>query len=222
MKSIIESLGDCRFRSPLPHMDGHRARFKLDSDQIVCDDRLNRENVHDAAEEPSLTFEVAGPREHLYFDSANTTAAIVTCGGLSPGVNDVIRGIVMELWHEYRVKKILGIRYGYEGLVQRHGRQPFQLRPEVVSMIQTFGGTMLGTSRGPQNATEMVDSLEHLDIESCSLSVGMGLSKAAPHSFRRSLVEVSARVSSEFPKPLTTTFHTWTRVSVLKRPLPRP
>jgi hypothetical protein len=65
MKSIIESLGDCRFRSPLPHMDGHRARFKLDSDQIVCDDRLNRENVHDAAEEPSLTFEVAGPRDSM-------------------------------------------------------------------------------------------------------------------------------------------------------------
>ena len=63
MKSIIESLGDCRFRSPLPHMDCQRAKFKLDSDQIVCDDRLNRENVHAAAEEPSLTFEVAGPRE---------------------------------------------------------------------------------------------------------------------------------------------------------------
>jgi hypothetical protein len=59
------------------------AKFKLDSDQIVCDDRVNRENVHDAA------FEVAGPRERLYFESSNTTAAIVTCGGLCPGINDV-------------------------------------------------------------------------------------------------------------------------------------
>jgi nucleotide-binding universal stress UspA family protein len=68
--------------------------------------------------------------------------------------------------------------YGYEGLVQRHGRQPFQLRPEVVSMIQTFGGTMLGTSRGPQNATEMVDGLEHLDIDILFIIAGDGTLKA--------------------------------------------
>jgi len=195
------------FSFTLPHMDGHRARFKLDSDQIVCDDRLNRENVHDAAEEPSLTFEVAGPREHLYFDSANTTAAIVTCGGLSPGVNDVIRGIVMELWHEYRVKKILGIRYGYEGLVQRHGRQPFQLRPEVVSMIQTFGGTMLGTSRGPPNATEMVDSLEHLDIDILFIIGGDGTLKGgaalvqeiARRGLRKSVVGIPKTIDNDIP-----------------------
>ena len=123
MKSILESLGDCRFRSPLPHMDGHRARFKLDSDQIVCDDRLNRENVHDAAEEPSLTFEVAGPREHLYFDSANTTAAIVTCGGLCPGVNDGIRGIVMELWHEAsRYRHPVHYQWGWDSQRRRRTR----------------------------------------------------------------------------------------------------
>jgi 6-phosphofructokinase 1 len=77
----------------------------------------------------------------------------------------VIRGIVMELWHGYRITKILGIRYGYEGLVQRHRRQPLPLGPEVVSAIQTFGGTMLGTSRGPQDATEMVDGLEQLGVD---------------------------------------------------------
>src|SRR5580704_2208119 len=71
----------------------------------------------------------------------------------------------MELWHGYRITKILGIRYGYEGLVQRHRRQPLPLGPEVVSAIQTFGGTMLGTSRGPQDATEMVDGLEQLGVD---------------------------------------------------------
>src|ERR1700736_5561728 len=90
-----------------------------------------------------LNFEMAGPREKIYFDPAKTSAAIVTCGGLCPGLNDVIRGIVMELWHGYRVTEILGIRYGFEGLVLKHGRQPVRLRPEIVSTIQNFGGTML-------------------------------------------------------------------------------
>ncbi len=165
MTRTIESLGDCRFRSPLPHMGSNGAKFKLDTDQIVCDDRLSHEIVDNTSRGPSLTFEVAGPREHIYFNSASATAAIVTCGGLCPGLNDVIRGIVMELWHGYRMTNILGIRYGYEGLVLRHGRKPLQLRPEVVSTIQTFGGTMLGTSRGPQNVTEMVDGLEQLGID---------------------------------------------------------
>ena len=109
---------------------------------------------------PRLTFEVAGPRERIYFDPANTTAAVVTCGGLSPGLNDVIRGIVMELWHGYRVTEINGIRYGYEGLVQKHGHLPLKLRPETVSNIQSFGGTILGSSRGPQDINEMVDGLD--------------------------------------------------------------
>ena len=83
----------------------------------------------------------------------------------------------MELWHGYRITKILGIRYGYEGLVQRHGRQPLPLRPEVVSTIQTFGGTMLGTSRGPQDATEMVDGLEQLGVDILFIIGGDGTLK---------------------------------------------
>lgn len=145
---------------------GHNgSKFKIDSDQIVFDDRVHHEIVDHPSELPALNFEVAGPREHLYFDSAKTTAAIVTCGGLCPGLNDVIRGIVMELWHGYGVTKILGIRHGYEGLIPKHGHPPLQLRPETVSSIQTFGGTMLGTSRGHQNVNEMVDALEQLEID---------------------------------------------------------
>ncbi|MBV8377751.1 MAG: ATP-dependent 6-phosphofructokinase [Verrucomicrobia bacterium] len=165
MTSTIESLGDCRFYSRLPHMCCKGAGFKTDSDHIACDDKVNREFGSDAAQRDGLSFEVAGPREHIYYDSANTTAAIVTCGGLCPGVNDVIRGLVMELWHGYGVTDILGIRYGYDGLVLRHGHQPLPLSPEVVSNIQTFGGTMLGTSRGPQSVPEMVDALEQLGID---------------------------------------------------------
>src|SRR5580704_14812987 len=102
MITTIESLGDCGFHSDLHHMGPKRVKYKNNSDQIVCDDRMNRETANSVSHGPSLTFEVAGPRELLYFNPAKTTAAIVTCGGLCPGLNDVIRGIVMELGTDTR------------------------------------------------------------------------------------------------------------------------
>jgi 6-phosphofructokinase 1 len=160
-------------------MSGNGAKFKIDSEQIVCDDTVSRESGPVIFQTGRLTFEVAGPRERIYFDSTKTTAAIVSCGGLCPGVNDVIRGLVMELWHGYGVTNILGMRYGYEGLVPRHGHQPLQLSPEAVSNIHTLGGTILGTSRGPQNAAEMVDALELLGVDILFVIGGDGTLKGA-------------------------------------------
>jgi 6-phosphofructokinase 1 len=179
MMPTIESLGECRYSSRLPHMSGNGAKFKIDSEHIVCDHTVSREFGPGIFQTGRLTFEVAGPRERVYFDSTKTTAAIVSCGGLCPGVNDVIRGLVMELWHGYRVTNILGMRYGYEGLVPRHGHQPLQLTPEAVSNIHTFGGTMLGTSRGPQNPAEMVDALELLGVDILFVIGGDGTLKGA-------------------------------------------
>jgi 6-phosphofructokinase len=89
------------------------------------------EGVRDVFERglSSLNFEIAGAREKIYFDPAKTSAAIVTCGGLCPGLNDIIRGVVMELYHRYGVTRIFGLRYGYEGLVPRLGHVPLALRP---------------------------------------------------------------------------------------------
>ena len=174
MTATIETLGDCSFPSPLHHMGSHGAKFKRDSDQIVCDDHTNND-----AHQTSLRFEIAGPRERLYFDGDRSTAAIVTCGGLCPGLNDVIRGLVMELWHAYGVRKIRGIRYGYEGLVLRHDHEPLELKPEGVSTIHAFGGTVLGTSRGSQNVGEMVDGLERLGIDILFVIGGDGTLKGA-------------------------------------------
>jgi 6-phosphofructokinase 1 len=179
MMPTIESLGECRYSSRLPHMSGNGAKFKIDSEHIVCDHTVSREFGPGIFQTGRLTFEVAGPRERVYFDSTKTTAAIVSCGGLCPGVNDVIRGLVMELWHGYRVTNILGMRYGYEGLVPRHGHQPLQLTPEAVSNIHTFGGTMLGTSRGPQSPAEMVDALELLGVDILFVIGGDGTLKGA-------------------------------------------
>ena len=90
MSATIESLGECRLPSPLRHMIPGAAKFKIDSERILCDDRSEGKVESSADLTPRLTFEVAGPRERIYFDPANTTAAVVTCGGLSPGLNDVI------------------------------------------------------------------------------------------------------------------------------------
>ncbi len=106
-----------------------------------------------------LSLEHAGARQHLYFDPAEARAAIVTCGGLSPGINNVVRTVVLELIHNYGVPEVLGIRYGYEGLNAKVGRPPLNLTPELVENIHHHGGTILGTSRGPQQPSDAVDFL---------------------------------------------------------------
>lgn len=116
-----------------------------------------------------LAFEKAGPRQHLYFDPARTTAAIVTCGGLCPGLNNVIRSVYFQLHHNYKVGKVLGIRYGYRGLNPSNGTPPLPLTPEFVESIHKLGGTVLGSSRGPEDPRVMVDYLEkeRIDILFC-------------------------------------------------------
>jgi 6-phosphofructokinase 1 len=105
------------------------------------------------------SFEAAGPREKLFFSPGEISCGIVTCGGLCPGVNDVIRSIVLTLTHRYGVHRILGFRYGYAGLSSNSFREPVFFEPAQVADAHLHGGTLLGTSRGPQDLGEMVDSL---------------------------------------------------------------
>jgi len=104
-------------------------------------------------------FEVAGPREKIYFNGPDVVAGIVTCGGLCPGLNDVIRGLVMALWGRYGVRQILGFRYGYRGLLKDAVPGPMMLDPDEVRYIHHTGGTLLGSSRGERPARDMVDGL---------------------------------------------------------------
>jgi len=165
MEAIIESLGQCKFLSPLRHRHVGPGKFRTDEHRVIFDDSM--EGVRDMFERglKPLSFEMAGPCEKIYFEPGKTSAAIVTCGGLCPGLNDIIRGIVMELYQGYGVTQIYGSRYGYEGLAPRYGHIPLMLRPDSVSTIHTFGGTILGSSRGPQDVGEMVDHLEELDVD---------------------------------------------------------
>ena len=143
--------------------------------QIVVDEELSEE-----VNAPfSVCLEAAGPRKKLYFDTTRAKCAIVTCGGLCPGINDVIRAIVMEAFHAYNVPSILGIPYGLEGFIPKYGHVPVELTPSSVSDIHRFGGTMLGSSRGPQSPEEIVDTLERSNVNVLFVIGGDGTMKAA-------------------------------------------
>jgi 6-phosphofructokinase 1 len=107
----------------------------------------------------TIFFEQSGPMEKIFFDPSKVIAGIVTCGGLCPGINDVIRGIFMELHFRYKIPKVLGFRYGYEGLVEKFGHSPIELTHEYVTNIHQNGGSILSSSRGNQDPIEMVDFL---------------------------------------------------------------
>jgi 6-phosphofructokinase 1 len=111
---------------------------------------------------PSL--EKAGARQHIYFDPPKLKVGIVTCGGLCPGLNDVIRGLVMTLRFGYGVAGIYGFKYGFEGLIPAYSHPAIELSPEIVRDIHNSGGTLLGTSRGLQDTSIMVDTLERMNI----------------------------------------------------------
>lgn len=144
----ITCLGVPRYPSPLR---------RTVNDALRVPEHITREVA--AAAEPGLMFELAGARAKLFFDPQRTRAGIVTCGGLCPGLNDVIRSIFLELHHAYGVKEVLGFRGGYRGLDPACGEEPILLTPEFVDGIHKSGGTVLGTSRGPVDVRVAVDNL---------------------------------------------------------------
>ncbi len=124
--------------------------------------------------------EKAGPRENVYFDPSKVHAGLVTCGGLCPGLNDVIRAIVMTLWYRYGTKRISGFMYGYRGLISRFNLPVMELNPDIVSKIHRHGGTLLGSSRGNGDCVEeIVDTLERMNINMLFTIGGDGTQKGA-------------------------------------------
>ncbi|MDT7762552.1 MAG: 6-phosphofructokinase 1 [Mycobacterium sp.] len=156
----IDDLGQCTIASPLRatrFMDSSkRLLFRADIDEL-------RAQLRAGVDPPS--FELAGPREKIYFDPDALRCGIVTCGGLCPGLNDVIRSIVFCLHEKYGIAQVYGFQFGYAGLVERNGLTPIELTTRRVSQIHEVGGTVLGSSRGPQPVGEIVDMLERLEIQ---------------------------------------------------------
>ncbi|MBA4392824.1 MAG: diphosphate--fructose-6-phosphate 1-phosphotransferase, partial [Desulfobacca sp.] len=114
--------------------------------------------------ETPLSFEKAGPRQKIFFDPKKIKCAIVTAGGLCPGLNNVIRAIVLELNHIYGVHNIIGIPFGYQGFIPHYGHPVIDLTPERVSYIHEQGGTILASSRGQYKVEEIVDALQQLNV----------------------------------------------------------
>ncbi len=186
INTTIAALGPRKLDSGLPYhlfADGRRIELYLD-----------REHAEEICTPVLVKFEAAGPRKKLYFDPSRAKCAIVTCGGLCPGVNDVIRALVMEAHHQYNVPAILGIRYGLEGFISKYRHEVLELTPDMVSDKHLYGGTMLGSSRGPQSAEEIVDSLERMNISCLFIIGGDGTMKAAS-SIAREARARSLRIS---------------------------
>ncbi|MDU0460122.1 MAG: ATP-dependent 6-phosphofructokinase [Geobacteraceae bacterium] len=155
----INRLGECRFPSPM--RDG---RFTDDRQRLLYHSAYDDLQPFIAAGVEPPALEQAGPRERIYFDPTAIACGIVTCGGLCPGTNDVIRAVTLSLYHHYGVRRIYGFRYGYEGLVKSFGHTPLELNPAMVNQISNMGGTILASSRGPQEPAKMLDYLEELGV----------------------------------------------------------
>lgn len=169
----IKALGTAKIPSPLPycHVANEPASVMINISEDQQDGPSSQPLYFD--------FEVAGPRKHLYFNPTQTKAAIATCGGLCPGINDVIRAIVMEAHHNYGVAATLGFRFGLQGFIPKFGHEVWELTPNSVANIHHFGGTILGSSRGPQAPDEIVDCLERMNISCLFMIGGDGTMRAA-------------------------------------------
>lgn len=184
--TAISQLGTPKVNSPLAF-----GRFVDEEDAVLVN--ISRKSAfkpkgrQKAPEQ--IYFEMAGPREKVYFDPSKAKCAVVTCGGLCPGLNDVIRAIVMTAHHQYNVPSVLGIQFGLAGFIPEEGYDVVELSPENVNQIHEFGGTMLGSSRGPQPVDQVVDALERMNISILFLIGGDGTMRAA----EKILAEVSKR-----------------------------
>jgi len=170
----IQSLGKPKIPSPLTV-----GYFKRDDERILCEINIDARKVLPAGPLHSMSLEVAGPREMIYFEPQKVKAAVVSCGGLCPGINDVLRALVMELHFRYGVRNIIGVKYGFQGLIPRYGHEFMEMTPDLVKDIQDLGGSILSSSRGSQDIVEMVDSLERMNINLFFVIGGDGTMKAA-------------------------------------------
>ena len=176
----ISILGECRYPSPLTsRLPENAVHYVGQADRVLLDDQMSHVQRLEGALSQAPSFELAGPRHKVFFDPKQLRCGIVTCGGLCPGLNNVVRGIVLALWQSYGVEQILGFRYGYAGLARRHGHGPVRLNPTVVADIHHEGGTVLGTSRGNQDPREIVDRLDELGVSVLFVIGGDGTFRGA-------------------------------------------
>jgi 6-phosphofructokinase 1 len=171
----VQCLGEAKIMSPLKRGEN----FVSDDQGVMIDATLK--DMQRVLERGTLSpwLETAGPREKIYFDPSKLRCAIVTCGGLCPGLNDIIRSVVLELYFGYGVSNVYGVRYGLQGFIPKYNHDFMELTPDSVANILEMGGSILGSSRGPQDIEEIVDCLERMNIGILFMVGGDGTLKAA-------------------------------------------
>jgi 6-phosphofructokinase 1 len=194
---LVSSLGKGGVVSPLKRTqreDNPVYQFVDESERILYDVSLeNFKKCKETGELP-ISFEKAGPRENIYFEPAKTKVGIVTCGGLCPGLNNVIRSLVNELYYRYGISRVLGFQYGYEGLISSYNHPVIELTAPMVNSIHLTGGTFLGSSRGNQDVEKMVDTLEIMNINILFCIGGDGTLRGA-HSIHKEIEKRKLKIS---------------------------
>jgi 6-phosphofructokinase 1 len=177
----IETLGEPKILSPIRRWEksAKSQNFVSDNDKVLIDVKSERLIKTVKAGEIPPSFEIAGPRSKIFFDPGKLRCAIVTCGGLCPGLNDIIRSIVLELHYSYGVRDIYGIKYGLQGFIPKYGHEIMDLKPESVVNILEMGGSILGSSRGAQSIEEIVNTLQKMNIGILFMIGGDGTLMAA-------------------------------------------
>jgi len=182
----VQNLGNCRFDSPLSKFNIH---FIDDKDKILYSPWLEacRNSLKNCMDDP-IALELAGPKEKLFFNPETTKVAIVTCGGICPGLNDVIRGLYFELYYRYGIKEVYGIKYGYAGMIEENDLEPILLKTSDVDNIHEIPGTIIGSSRGSQDLDKVVDFLEKRKFNILFTIGGDGTLKGASEIARRAIL----------------------------------
>ena len=177
----ISTLGEAKILTPVQkRTDGTEdISFVSDESRVIIEVDAQRVSQMVKKSLSIQSFELAGPRRHIFFDPSKLKCALVTCGGLCPGLNDIIRSIVLELHYAYGVSNIFGIRYGLQGFIAGYGHDLINLTCDYVVNIHDRGGTVLGSSRGPQDIDEIVDSMERMNIGLLFMIGGDGTLTAA-------------------------------------------
>ncbi|MBI9099048.1 MAG: ATP-dependent 6-phosphofructokinase [Spirochaetaceae bacterium] len=177
----ISSLGKCTIQSPMPYSSSDEsggARFVGDDEYVLSSNTMNIQEMNTLLKNEIL-LEKAGPREKIYFNPNHIHAGIVTCGGLCPGLNDVIRAVVRTLWYRYGVKRISGIRMGYKGFLPEYNLPLKELNPTIVDHIHNMGGSILGSSRGGSDTVRIVDAMERMNLNILFTIGGDGTQRGA-------------------------------------------
>lgn len=178
----VPSLGECKVKSPIllsKVFGDYSANYVSDNSYVRNSISVYEDSKGEAMDSSNL-LQKAGPREMIYFAPEQVNAGICTCGGLCPGLNDVMRAVVRCLWNRYGVRRIQGFRFGFKGFFSEYAYPTVPLNPDNVDEIHKVGGTFLGTSRGGgQRTSDIVDTIERMNINMMFVIGGDGTQRGA-------------------------------------------